>query len=362
MPYNKRMTSFQKFGRGFSSAICKLALLALAFVVAGNMVFGKPDTLKTTLKDSGIYSGFTDSLIQQAKTDSATKPVGQDLPVQDPLVQEAIKKAITPEFAQSTAEQVVDGTYNWLEGKTSKPDFNVDLSGLKQNLANNVADAGVQRAQSLPVCTTQQLRQLDPNATDPFSLPCLPPGINLQAERQKLVNQTLTNGEFISDTSISADDLKDKGQTTSPFEKASYVPALFQWSQILPWILGSLVLVTGAGVILLDSERRRGIKSLSITLLITGGILAVSALIGWYFMRALDLNRDGLANTAQVQQSAVYIIRTLSGLFNKTLCIFAGIYIVLGGGGLLGLHFTKPKVSTPAPAKQPKPARTPEKH
>lgn len=339
------MSTSQKLGRGLASALFKFALLVIPVLLAINFVFGKPDTIKKVLKDSNIYSSFSDGIVEQAKQDNKEATPGVAAApanaVKDIIIQGAIKATLTPEFTQSTAEQVIDGTYSWLDGTTEKPNFNIDLTPLKTNLANAVGDGGVAHFQTLPVCTQTQMRQIDPNTVDPLTLPCLPPGINLQAERQKLVNEALANNEVVEDPSLNADTIKAEGESQSPFEQASYIPTIFQWSKVLPWILGVAGLAAAAGVVLLEEDRRRGIKSLSRTLIVVGVLLLVSVLISKFFANRIPVG-DELAKSASLQASVVFIIKALSSAFNRVLLIFAIIYAVIGGGGLAWLKYGKP--------------------
>jgi hypothetical protein len=351
----------KRFGRGLSSTVFKLCLLFIAIFVAFGVILGKPDTLKKTLKDSGIYNNFTDSLIEQAqKPAKEGETQREDFPIQDVAVQQAIKKAITPDFTQNTAEQIIDGTYTWLDGEATKPTFNIDFTPVKQNLANNVGDAALQRLQGLPVCTVAQLQQLDPNNIDPFNLPCRPPGVNPQAEKQKLVNEALSSEDFLNDSTVNADTIKKEGETTSPFEKLSYIPMLFQFSRIAPWVLGVFGLLAGAGVVFLSPNRRQGLKSVARTLLVVSIILFVSALITKFLIGRVSA--DSLSSTATTQQSALYILRTLTDSFNNVLFVFAIVYGIAGGGGLAALHFTKPKDYSTEPLDKEKLPEVSEKH
>lgn len=355
----------KNLGRGLASATLKFCILFIAIFVALGVTLGKPDLLKKTLKDSGIYNNFTDSIIEQAQKDTQEKGQAaqqEDIPVSDAAVQQAIKKSITPDFAQNTAEQVIDGTYTWLDGKADKPTFNINLAPVKQNLANNVGDVALLRLQGLPVCTTTQLRQIDPNNIDPFNLPCRPPGIDPQAEKQKLVGEALNSDEFLKDSTVSADSLKQEGETTSPFEKLSIVPKAFQFSRIAPWVLGVLGLVAGAGVVFWDRDRRHGLKVLARTFLIVSILLLISALITKFLIGRTSA--ESLGNTAATQTSILYIIRTLANTFNNVLFVFAAVYGVLGAGGLAAVHFTKPahiaQPESPVPHKPKDPTEKPE--
>jgi hypothetical protein len=338
------MDVLKRFTRGLCSQLFKFSLFFAAVAAAAVVVFGTPLHLKDSLKTSGIYEKAVDSIIDQAKKDQGNQ--ASDVPIDDPEVQAAIKNALPPEFLERTSEQAIDGIFGWLQGKTETPQFAIDLNEAKQRLANSVADTAYNRASTLPVCTTEQLQQLNPSDIDVFSLPCLPPNINLQAERDKLVDQITSGGEFLEDTTISADDLpKENGETA--FDRASMVPTVYQWLVRTPWILGGLALLFGAGLVWLHDERRRGIWLVGRATLATGAVLLISALIVNYLTGQINL-KDG----EPIQTALVDLARNLSDLTNAVLIKFGVVYVVVGSAIMLGIHFTKPKTLDQSPVKE----------
>jgi hypothetical protein len=267
----------------------------------------------------------------------------QDIPLQDEAVRDIAKRVITGERIQGYGEQIVDGTYNWLEGQTKTPDFAVDLTSVKQELGTAVADAGVQQAQGLPVCTAEQLQQIDINNLDLFSLQCLPPGVDLGLEQQKLLAKTVVSQEILKDPTISANDpAAPKGE--KPFQKLSYLPTIFQWSKVLPWILGLGAIVSGTGVVFLYTDRIQGLKKVAKKLLISGAMLVfIAGLLALLFSRVRP--DPEVVKMIELRDSILIVVTSLGSAVNRVLIIFAATYAVIGGGGLIGLHFVKPKAA-----------------
>lgn len=346
------MQFVKRLARGLASTGFKLGIFLTAVTAALVLAFGTPTTIKESLDKSGIYDQAVKSVLDQTQQGVQGEPAGEgiaaDVPLQDAAIRKAAEQAFSPDVLQRSAEQGIDGTYSWLEGDTETPNFAIDLTGVKQNLANAIGDEAAKRVQALPVCTLEQLRQLNPG-TSPFDLPCQPPGLNIAVERQKIVNEVASSPDFLKDPVITADDWKDtNGQ--SHFAQASEAPQAFQFAKKLPWIFGSLSLLLGAGLVFLHESRRRGLFVVARTLLVTGVVLLVGSLITAYLLRTVQPDLQ-LANTPALQQAVVALIRSLTAAFNRPLLVFATSYTVLGGVGLIALHFTKPKTeSQPTPS------------
>jgi hypothetical protein len=327
------MSSTQKFGLGLLASFFTLCLFGVATMTALNRVFGTPATLKSSLASSGAYDTFATAIAKQAAQDG--QDPGNDVQLDNAAVQGVLNKVITPGKLQGYAEQVIDGTYGWLEGDTPTPNYRVDLSGLKQELGVAVSDSAVQRLSGLPVCTSAQLRQLNGQNNDPFTLPCRPPGLNLTAERQRLVSEITQSPDILEDTTLTADDTKsESGQT--PFEKLGMLPTIFQWSRVAPWLLGAIALASSVGIVHLNDNKQTGRKMVAKSLLTTGLLLLVSVGVSTFLIG--KLKTDGQAADSQyLQEAMVSLVRSLAGAFNRVMLVFAVTYALLGAGGFMYL-------------------------
>ena len=256
------MHILKRIFRGLFSQIFKFCVLFLAISAATVAVFGSSVGLKSTIKASGIYDKAVDGIIGQIKKDNAKqiysepKHTKDEISFDDPAMQDAVKKALPTSFLESTANGVIDGLFGWLEGKTNTPVFTIDLTESKKQLAVGIGEVAYQKALALPVCTTTQLRTINLSGLDLNNLPCLPPGINLQTERDKFVETAINSKDFLPDTTITNEDLsKTDGKTV--FDQANNVPPVYQWLVKLPYILGVIGILAGLGVVFLHDERRR---------------------------------------------------------------------------------------------------------
>lgn len=339
----------KRFSLGLLVAFFSFCLVTVAVLAATNAVFGKPDTLKQTLAESGAYNGFSAGLVDQVATTNAEKT--QQSGIDPAILKQVGEKVLTPTKVQSYAEQIIDGTYNWLEGETAQPEFNLNVGSLQTEFGGAVGDVAVDRVQKLPLCTYQQLAAMDTRDIDPFNLKCRPPGINLAAERAKLVKEVANTNDTLADSSLTAADLKDKESGQTPFQNLSFLPTLFQWSKAWPIILGVLGLATAAGVIFWSEDRNKAVKRLSIKLIVTGVVLLVGIWLTSFVLSRANLGRG--VEATQMNDALLTIVKTLSSAFNRILLIFAIIYAAAGVGGLVWVRVKTPKVA-PVSSSPPK--------
>jgi hypothetical protein len=345
----------KKLGRGTAATVLVLALYGLAVLSALVIVFGTAQHIKRALAASNFYNTFVDNVIQEAQKGSAGEHGGEsgesgEPKLDQPIVQAAAKKALPPEFLQASAESALDGIYSWLHRQTPTPEFKIDLNPAKQTFANEVGNGLAARTQALPVCTLAQLQTLDANNLDLFSLPCRPPGVDLEAERQKVVNEIAGNKEFLNKPVLTGEDLSDpeKDQTTG--QQYSEIPRAFSWLQRAPWIMGFLALLGATGVVLLFEERRRAWRRLGIIFLSVGLVLLLSfGLTNWAF-RKISTTPSLAQQETGFQQSALSLTKSLASDVNGVILWFAIIYLAVAAG-LIGLWWWLGKRTKPAPAR-----------
>ena len=147
------------------AALFSTLLIFTAIDFAILRVVGSPEPIKKMLSESGIYNSVVGSTLEQAKT---TSEGGTGVSLTDAAIKQAAEQSFSPQFVKSSSEKAIDGIYNWLDGKSAEPDFNIDLFTVKSTFAEKVGQAAQTRAATLPKCTAP------PTTTDPFSATCLP--------------------------------------------------------------------------------------------------------------------------------------------------------------------------------------------
>ena len=356
------MRIIKKIFRGLASYLFKLFILLTAVVAALVLTFHSPKKIEKSLNDSGVYSTFVDSALQEVQKSNDTNTDNSSIPITDPAIKAAAEKAFTPQLLQTSTDNVLNGTYNWLSGKTATPSFRIDLSGAKQTFAQAAGAAAAQRVSSLPSCTIAQLEQLSPDQ-DPFSLACLPPGFDIAAAQSKVTNDIATSSDFLGTPVITPHNLPKNSQGKTVFDQLANAPKIYKWINASPWLLAALAVLTGGITLALYDSKRRGLRNIAITLGSTGiFLLVVGYGTNWLFGRVNRPNGAlGKALQGSFQQTAIKAANSISHSILQVTVWFALAYLLAAVVILVVLHFVKPK--KPANVKQdqidPKPAETP---
>ncbi|HSX27561.1 MAG TPA: hypothetical protein VLG25_02160 [Patescibacteria group bacterium] len=323
--------------------------LMLVGIIFG-VTIGKPSNIKHWLNDSKIYTAAINNALEEAKKSPDSATLGQ------PEVQEAIRNTITPQVAQSTVEQVIDGTYHWLEGKAVKPDFRIDLTSLKASFAEQAGNAAVKRVSALPVCSFAQLRQLGTDP-DPFETPCKPAGINLDTVKKQVSDKVFGNDSILKDPVVTVDTLKSKDGEQPFYQKASRLPDAYRWASKMSWIFGGLSVLLAAAIIWISSDHRKATKKLARSLLISGILLVASVLIVKWFSDKLIATKVKLSNdiSDELRASITLAIKLATNSINQALLITGGVFTALSGGTLVYLRLTNkktPRTDVPEPSQK----------
>jgi hypothetical protein len=330
-------------GLGFSTAI-----LFLAITAAIAQVFGTPQALKTALQQSGAYDTASQQLASKAGEATASE-AGEGLPLDKADVSQAAAENFSAKAIQTNAEEVIDGSYGWLEGKTDKPDITIDLSPYIAGFTQSVGDQAVQRVQGLPACTPEQLRQLDPNNIDVFNLPCMPPGVNLATAKEQAITQATKSNEFLQDPVITTDSLPKDAEGKTAIDNLAYVPQIFQWTMRAPWIFAAIAALSAVAIMLITKpEWQAGIRKLARTLFVTGLILTLFILLTRLLFNYLT-RPDGTASKlagGDFKDVILAFARSLEQAFNNNLLVFGIVYILAGVAGLTTLRFLKSRAGS----------------
>lgn len=300
----------------------RLLLLTLVPAVALVLTISNDGLLKQELKQAGVFRALTDSAVKGAIENTET---GAD----QEIVQQAVKSALNENFSNQAGDQLIGGLYGWLEGKTPKPEFTIDIKETKQAVVTSVADSTEQRVKQLPPCTFQQLRSLQPD-TQLSELPCQPPNINYAAERQKLIDQV--NGNANIPDQLSSAKLLAQNPGEDPFENLQAVPVAYQLFKPLLWVMGLTALLCAVIILFVQKPRWQAVRSIGWSL-VGAAILSGATLIAFYLILN-DSRLQGLS--AELKPVISAFINIAHASIFKIYWIFTIAYGV-GGGGLVYL-------------------------
>ena len=341
--YNGTMKFLKKFLYQGTGAVFKLLLLLVPIIFALITVLGTPDRIEGALKESRVYDQIVDVVIDNAKKENKGGDAQEVL--SQPEIQAAAEKAFSPAVLQGATENFLDGIYGWVQGKTPEPQFTIDLTTPKNDLIAGVSDYAKKRASGLPVCTVQQLRLLNPDM-DLLSIPCVPPGTNIQAEADKFATSFQDGADFLDKPIITNETLTKNGDGKSIGENLSAVPKAYKAIQAVKWILLVFTVLLGALLIFGRKNRRAGIRHVAWGMLGVATFLTIAQIVYWFvFDKANTSGTDHTATQVMVLDGAKALIRE----FNQALFWFIGAYVAIGAGLLIFLR-TKfsPKPNGPA--------------
>ncbi|HSX47746.1 MAG TPA: hypothetical protein VLF63_03155, partial [Patescibacteria group bacterium] len=133
--------------------------------------------------------------------------------------------------------EIINSNYSWLEGKTAKPLFSINLINLKQQFASNVASYIKTNLQNLPLCSELQLIELENNG--PQIVNCLPPTVSPNNFSNSIKNQILNSDLFSNEKYITADSIiiKNFGNNVPYYKKLNKVPKYYQKSKTIEYVL-----------------------------------------------------------------------------------------------------------------------------
>ena len=121
------MTFIKRLIRGMSAWTLSFSLYMLASFTVLMLTVLSAQYIKTTLYKSNVYQNIVPATLDLAATKSGDSSANSLSDTIDPKtikqLEPVVASAISPQFLQSTTEQVIDGLYAWLNGKTTEPSF-----------------------------------------------------------------------------------------------------------------------------------------------------------------------------------------------------------------------------------------------
>lgn len=313
----------------------RLSLLLLALSAALVATIGSPEPLKQAVADSAIYTAAAGILSDQ--------PSIKEVPTVRPAIQDAVNDTLPPAKIQAMSDQFIDGTYNWLEGETDKPDFRIDLTPIVSRFTTVIGDTAVQQAQALPVCSPEQVQQFPVEkikGTDLLSFGCLPPGLTPETVRQQTMEQLAASNRLIKDPILTADTVPTNPQGQTFFQTASSAPTLYRFISILPWLLVSLALLCAGLIVRMNRTITNGIYDVAVSAFWIGIVIIVISGVSHALFTIMTQPGGSITQSAagSFQQYIVAFARSLEYIWFKGLLVFGIAYSLVGGLTIVGIR------------------------
>jgi hypothetical protein len=339
-----------------TGSLLRISIYATVTITALVLVFGNAATVKSVIREQKTYDRFVPALIDASKNNTGKSSI----PLDDPIIQNLINQSFPPKQLQTATENVINGTYNWLVGKTILLKFEVDFTSSKETLAFGLTNYAFQKLENQPACKVQ------PTELDPFSATCLPKGYNLPKEKAAFYRQIVDSKDFLSNPVLTADSLP-KDQKGRRFTTTySYAPRVFQWAKKAPLLLGGATFLLSILFIFLSKTKRIGIQNYGFGVLSMSFTLIITPFVIEYVIPHFTKNLTPELGGGGVQAIFDDVITKLNSQINS-LILNVGIQMALLG--LMLLFFEKvtrptsayidiPKKSGLLSSNPPKPPRT----
>lgn len=333
------------------AALLFIALLGGAYVISLNHTLGNASTVEASLRSSNAYDQIASYATTRA-TQSTSTPTGS-VSLNNPQVKAIAQSVFSKQLVQQNAETFINSNYRWLDGETPTPSFTIDVSGARQSFASQVNKTVFDYLSKLPVCNPAQLQQLLASAVDPLTITCRPATVIPKAEADRVAAQILAS-DFLSQPVVTADTLKISGQPDQ--DKPYYVqlaraPKAYQLMQKLPFILGALAIIAAAGIVLIASTRRKGVRRIGFTFALAGLLLIATKFVSdTIFTKFQAKVFAGTVNTTDVQKPLIDAGHQLEKQIVNT-DLYLGVAFVVIAIILIGMYFRmRPVAKSDTPA------------
>lgn len=199
-------------------SVHKLAIAVLANAVAFGILLmaisihlTNPQVMKDWLAETDTYNTLINeslNLIEREEAGLNDRSLGDSLSsnpyVDNQTVINALRDTITPSFIQTQAEGFIDGIYLWLESDDQYvPNASFSLAARNDQLAQRLAEELKKEFARMPTCTPAELTA-DFELLDTL---CLPEGVDLDLEVDKLVNELAGETGLLSGASWTGEDI-----------------------------------------------------------------------------------------------------------------------------------------------------------
>lgn len=287
------------------------------------------DVTKSWLNQSKVYDNFVNELANLVKKDQENRG-GEvaDGNVDIEALTRAAKEAFPPETLQKNVEAILDGTYDWLEQKTSVLVVDLDLTQEKEVFIDSLGNEGLSRITNLPTCQNNEAIE----NFDPFSGSCLPSGVNASTLMEDFKSEIANSDSVLPDTTLSSSDITiDYKGEKKPIDVAlSDAPVWYGLLTLSPLVLLALIVVDSALIVLLSKPKRNGLKILGWFFGIVGGLIVIFG--GANIMLRGTLVKNALENASEkgiAENILLPLIREVSFSIGKWNLIIGGAYIVV---------------------------------
>jgi hypothetical protein len=293
-------------------------------------------TLQTTILDRGVVkhwlaqSGIFDKGLN-IQIQVAPDSKGDTSLVTPAILQQAFAQTFDSAYLKDNSGKVIDGTYDWLEGKAKIISFSIPVQEKADVFMKNIVALVEPKIAALPPCTSRL------GNTDPDHLTCLPPGVKATDYANQLSKPSSEEGQFLN-APLTQDSLRGQG-----VPQLDWLPSVVQAVRALTIALPVVIVVLGALYILASGKDKiRGASRVGRQITINAAFTLIGGVLLWFGGTAVDLS--GAIDSNDPQQTAAVtaiinpLVRTIMPDFGRAISLYAGVATVMGLALWVGMH------------------------
>ncbi len=326
------------------SLILFVSLIGTALSVSANLAFSHPKKIETWLNNSNLYGQFVSNTTSQAIKAAGSSQNQASLTLGDSAVQQAANASFPTSLFQQSVNTFLESNYAWLEGKTSQPNFTIDLTSVKQSFASQVGQYVLTHMASLPTCTPQQLTQLGAAGNiDPLNITCRPGNLSAQAEASLVTQNIASSNKFLSNPVITANNINPNGSTHSRpyYQRFSKAPELYRLVVKLPWIYVAVVFLSTLAIIFIALRKRLGLRRVGIILTLAGLVLIAIKFLANPILKQIEKKLFQNSASEQIHQALIGFLNQAEHQLVKVYLWFGISFLILAIIIFLVLRFTR---------------------
>jgi len=322
------MNMAKSFSSSLNKSILSVLLLFLPFAFLLTFVFSQPEPVKSLIRDSSAYSLMSKVAIDTTVT--TIQASGQISGFSREMINRAAKKAFLPTDMRTKGETVIDELYAWLNGKQTTFQPKISIESNKQAFSKALADETIQAISVKPICSYEQLQNLNPS--DPNSLllaSCQPPLFNADNVRAYFTNIMPEASQKMQQTNPTLSQLSESQNGnvligSNPL--ATSAPVLFGVLKYSFFAVISFVIISLLFFWLLYRRVADYSRVIFLPFFTSGVFLVIYSLIGRWLVDQNFLASVFSGTQPEITQELIKPFATI-GL--QTSLWFGGIYIIL---------------------------------
>jgi hypothetical protein len=299
-------------------------------LVATTQTFVNRENVKEIITQPQVYENIVDMLassVTMMDGIDSTEGLGDivGLLEEGSEFSENVEIIITSDETKEKLNTVIDAFYDWFEGKTDSPEFEVYLIEDEEVFKELFSSVLLLKLKTLPDCENYSYENIENNILE---LECLPPYVDVD-EIEPLIEDSLNEAdmeEVMSSIKLSSD------QLYISYDNTVLVQSIYTILKFLPFILIGIVLLLTVLIFLLIPGFKGGLITTSVIYLLIGIFYLLLSTVG-------KMNKiiTSLINSAPVDIGYVQIQKIVNTLLSpiidriiKNLTLYSLITIGVG--------------------------------